>query len=402
MSSSPSGNAPSSETQALFEEAACGLLQTDVSGLLLRVNRTFCNWVGYAADELVGRRKLQDLLTMGGQIFHQTHWAPLLQMQGSVSEVKLELVHRDGRSIPMLMNAIRHEQGGSPVHEIATFVVNDRHKYERELLESRKQQEVLVAEASRLHADAKDRALFAEQMIGIVSHDLRNPLSSILMGTAILSRTEPTPSQQRVIDRITRATERASRLITDLLDFTSARVGSGLAVSCQAIDLHGTAADAVEELALAFPGRKLNHVQVGEGLCLADADRLAQLVGNLVANAMAYGSLDAPVTVTSCMDAASFALTVHNFGTPISAETQRRVFEPMVRGEREAHARRSVGLGLFIVSEIAKAHGGRVSVQSSTNEGTTFSAIFPSPQGPGSGRQGELGSPRGDEVTQLR
>ena len=371
------GNAPSPETQALVEDAACGLLQTNASGLLLRVNQTFCNWVGYAADELVGRRKVQDLLTMGGRIFHQTHWAPLLQMQGSVSEVKLELVHRNGQSIPMLMNAIQREQGGLPVHEIATFVVRDRDKYERELLQSRKQQEILVAEASQLHADAKDRALFAEQMVGIVSHDLRNPLSSIQMGAALLSRTEPTPNQQRVIDRIMRATERASRLIADLLDFTSARVGSGLAVSRQPIDLHETTADAVEELVLAFPGRKLNHIQIGEGLCLADADRLAQLVGNLVANAIAYGSLNAPVTVTSSVDAATFAISVHNFGPPIPQEAQSRVFEPMVRGEGEASAQRSVGLGLFIVNEIAKAHDGKVSVQSGMNEGTTFSAIFP-------------------------
>lgn len=377
MNAGQSSNTPSPETQVLFEEAACGLLQTDASGLLLHVNRTFCNWVGYTASELVGRRKVQDLLTMGGRIFHQTHWAPLLQMQGSVSEVKLELVHRNGQSIPMLMNAIRRDQGGSQVHEIAAFVVQDRDKYERELLQSRKQLEVLVAEARQLHADAEDRALFAEQLVGIVSHDLRNPLSSVQMGVALLSRTEPTPKQQHVIDLITRAAERASRLITDLLDFTSARVGSGLAVSRQPIDLHKTAADAIEELALAFPGRKLDHVQIGEGLCLADADRLAQLVGNLVANAMVHGALDAPVTVTSSVDAVSFALCVHNFGPPIPAETQSRIFEPMVRGEEQAHAKRGVGLGLFIVSEIAKAHDGKASVQSAANDGTTFSAVFP-------------------------
>ena len=385
MDSGQSGNAQSPESQDLFEEAACGLLQTDASGLLLLVNRTFCNWVGYAAGELVGRRKVQDLLTVGGRIFHQTHWAPLLQMQGSISEVKLAVVHRDGQSIPMLMNAIRRERDGSPVHEIATFVVRDRDKYERELLQSRKQLEVLVAEASRLHADAKDRALFAEQMVGIVSHDLRNPLSSIQMGAELLSLTEPTPNQQRVIDRITRATKRANRLIADLLDFTSARVGSGLAVSRQSIDLHGMVADAVEELALAFPGRRLEHVRIGEGSCLADADRLAQLVGNLVANAMTYGSPDSLVTVTSSVDAATFALSVHNFGPPIPEEAQSCIFQAMVRGEGVANVQRSVGLGLFIVCEIAKAHGGKVSVQSSANEGTTFSAIFPSKRLPESG-----------------
>ena len=71
------------DAEVLFEEAACGLLVTSRDGIIRRVNKTFCRWMGYCASELVGLRRIQDLLTMGGRIFHQTHWAPLLQIQGS-------------------------------------------------------------------------------------------------------------------------------------------------------------------------------------------------------------------------------------------------------------------------------------------------------------------------------
>jgi PAS domain-containing protein len=80
----------------LFEHAACGLLVTDADGRILRVNATFCGWLGYSSVELATAKRIQDLLTAGGKVFYQTHWAPLLQMQGSVAEVKLNMMHRDG------------------------------------------------------------------------------------------------------------------------------------------------------------------------------------------------------------------------------------------------------------------------------------------------------------------
>jgi len=367
----------SPETLAALDQAACGLLQTDSNGLLLRANRTFCNWVGYAPQDLVGQLRIQDLLTMGGRIFHQTHWAPLLQIQGSVSEVKLEILHRNGQPVPMMMNAIRHQSDGEIVHELATYVARDRDTYERELVHARKRLEVLVADATRMQEAARDRALFAEQMVGIVSHDLRNPLSTIQMGATLLTRGDVTPNQLSVLGRISRAADRATRLIADLLDFTQARLGSGLAVSPKPIDLHEVISQNLDELAQAFPGRKLQHQRIGEGACMADADRLAQLVGNLVGNAMSYGRADAPVTVTSSVTSGSFTIEVHNEGPVIPAEMHARLFKPMARGEGELHAGRSVGLGLFIVSEIAKAHGGQVSVESAPDRGTKFSATFP-------------------------
>jgi sigma-B regulation protein RsbU (phosphoserine phosphatase) len=338
----------------------------------------FCQWSGFSSEELVERRRFQDLLTVGGRIFHQTHWAPLLRMQGSISEVKLELSRRDGTTIPVVVNAIRHEQAGQMVHDIAAFVARDRDAYERELITSRRRLEELVAEANRLHAEARDRALFAEQMVGIVSHDLRNPLSGIAMATAVLARGDLTDSQQRTLSRISRSTERANRLIADLLDFTQARLGGGLKVTIQSIDLHQLFGDAVEELALTYPGRGLKHLRVGDGgLCEADPDRLVQLVGNLVSNAMTYGTPDRPVIATSSVDDTTVSVSVHNHGPAIPQDVQDRMFEPMTRGSESANAARSVGLGLFIVRQIAQAHGGTAHVRSTVEEGTTLCVMFP-------------------------
>lgn len=368
------------EEPASPDDAACGLLATDAKGLILAANRTFCDWVGVDKGDLVRRRRIQDLLTMGGRIFHQTHWLPLLQMQGSVSEVKLEVRHRDGTLLPMIFNAVRRERGGAVVHDLALFIARDRDVYERELVASREELRILVHEATRMQEEAKDRALFAEQMVGIVSHDLRNPLSAIHLGLIALSRSELTSNQIRVLGRVSRSTERAHRLIADLLDFTAARIGRGLSVSFKSIDLHGVVAEALEELATAYPDRRITHVQEGEGGCHADPDRLSQLLGNLVSNAIAYGDPGRDIVVTSRRgDDGRAAVEVHNFGSPIPADSLPLLFQPMVRGN-PGGAARSVGLGLYIVSKIAEAHGGEVSATSSAAEGTKFTVRLPSRQ----------------------
>jgi phosphoserine phosphatase RsbU/P len=363
------------EARALLDAAPCGLMCTTPDGTFVRANRVFCGWVGYAEQDLVHKQKFQDLLTVGGRIFHQTHWAPLLAMQGSISEVKLELVQRDGSTLPIVINAILQHEGGKR-HELAAYVARDRDKYERELIQSRKRLEELVAETISLHDEAKHRASFAEQMIGIVSHDLRNPISTIQTAAAMLSR-DTSPGQDRMVARIARAGQRADRLIGDLLDFTQARFGAGLTVRPEPLALHELVAEAVEELKLAHLGRKLRHEQHGTGQCRADASRLEQLVGNLVSNAVSYGSQDAPVTVSSMIDADSFSITVHNLGPAIPAQILPTLFEPMTRGAQASGSKRSVGLGLFIVSQVAKAHGGKTEVSSSAEAGTTFRVSFP-------------------------
>jgi sigma-B regulation protein RsbU (phosphoserine phosphatase) len=377
-------------TDDLYEGAPCGLLVAGGRGQILRVNGTLCRWLGYERAELLDGRRFQDLLTMGGRIFHQTHLAPLLRMQGSVAEVKLDLRRKDGTTIPTMANVVeRHWQGELLLHA-SVFMAEERHKYEQELLLQRRraqelaqrheQAQLALAEAQRkleaLLAQASDRALFAEQMVGIVSHDLRNPLSAITMSAQLLARLGPDERQATVVDRISRSAGRAQRLIVDLLDFTQARLGRGLQVKRAPVDVHAVVAESVSELALAFPERTIRHLREGDGACEADADRLAQAVGNLVANAVAYGSPAHPITVATRGMGAWLELSVHNEGPAIAEAVLPRLFEPMVRGADHQSAL-GVGLGLYIVREIAQAHGGTVGATSSADAGTCFRIKLP-------------------------
>ena len=375
----------------LYEYAACGLLVTDAAGTIRVVNDTFCQWTGHRREDLIGRRKLQDLLTMGGRIFHQTHWAPLLQIQGSVAEVKLDLIHANGEVKPMILNAVSRLTGDVVRHEIAAFGAADRHRYERELLLARRRaedlhtksmetQRALVATQAELDLQkqaAEDRASFAEQMVGIVSHDLRNPLSAIKMSALLLGRGPLDAKQRAVLGRIVGSVDRARRLVSDLLDFALARVGHGLPLTLAPIDLQRVVAAAVDELAVVFEGRALLHEHAGEGACLADAQRLTQLVGNLVTNAMSHGAAGGTVRVKSRIEATGASISVHNEGPAIASALLERIFDPMTRGAAGDGGQRSVGLGLYIVRQIARAHSGEVHVASTPGDGTTFTLTMP-------------------------
>ncbi|WPN49014.1 MULTISPECIES: PAS domain-containing sensor histidine kinase [unclassified Pseudomonas] len=381
---------PLPDSHTLFENAPCALVVTKEDGTILRVNLTFSHWLGYSQNELCGRR-FQDLLTMGGRIFHQTHWAPLMQMQGSVAEVKLDLIHHDRHALTMLLNGVRREHANGAFYELALFGTTDRDKYERELLNARKLAEALlhektVAENALQHAQAElnlayekaqRRALFAEQMVAIVSHDLKNPLTAIKMASDILARGQRTAKETQLLGHISQSSERAQRMIADLLDFALARVGQGLGISPSPIDLHTVTDQSTDELRVAFPKASLIHNTLGNGSAHLDADRVQQIIGNLVANSVAYGDLKQPITIISRIDDDVASVSVHNAGPAITQSLIDVLFEPMTRGTESDSELRSVGLGLFIVREIAQAHGGDVSVSSSAENGTVFSVCFP-------------------------
>jgi sigma-B regulation protein RsbU (phosphoserine phosphatase) len=377
-------------SEILFDEADCGLLLTAENGQIAQVNLTFCRWIGYRRTELLGRH-IQDLMSLEGRTFHRMYWTPLMQIQGVIADVKFDLVHYNGHSIAMMLSAIRCENSAGIFHEMTLFKVEDRQRYERELLNARmlaerhlakhlKDQRVMDITQDKLritYAAAEDMALFAEQLIGIVSHDLRNPLSAIKMATELLGRREMDAKQAQILGHIAHSAERAQRLVADLLDFTLTQVGRGIAVLPKPVDLHELVADCLDELGLAFPGHELIHLRYGQGDFTADSDRLYQLIGNLVANAVAYGAADSEVTVSSSFEEQAVIITVHNLGTPIPLELLKDLFEPMIRGSHDNAELRSVGLGLFIVREIARAHYGEVAVTSSLTSGTTFTATFP-------------------------
>ena len=138
-------------SEDLFETAPCGYLTTAIDGTILRVNRTFEELTGRKRADLLGRRRFQDLLTPGGQIYHETHFAPLLRMQGSVGEIAVEIVRSDGSNLPALVNSVlRHDDAGQPrVIRTTVFDATDRRRYEQELLTARRRGQEVALELQR-------------------------------------------------------------------------------------------------------------------------------------------------------------------------------------------------------------------------------------------------------------
>ncbi|WP_256587712.1 sensor histidine kinase KdpD [Pseudomonas sp. Irchel 3E13] len=221
------------------------------------------------------------------------------------------------------------------------------------------------------------RAVFAERMLGVVSHDLRTPLLAISMAAELLGRRQQSAESQELLEHITHCAARAQRLVEDLLDFTVIRSGRGLSIQPAVLDLREAVAGCLEELRLTFPQRQLAYEHLGDGCAVFDKDRLYQLIGNLVSNALAYGDRHSVVTVTSRLDETQATVSVHNLGAPIPASQLKQLFDPMVRGRQQHPAMRNAGFGLYIVRQIARAHGGEVRVISTEREGTTFTVTFP-------------------------
>ena len=239
---------------------------------------------------------------------------------------------------------------------------------------------VRAREASqRLEANAKERGEFERQLIGIVSHDLRTPLSTISLGTTLLIEREAIdPCSLRTLTRMKSAAERGTRMVSDLLDFTQARVGGGIPVLPAAGNLHTLVRQVVDDVSVTSPDREVRVAIAGDGHGVWDLDRMAQVIANLVSNAVKYSLPGSVITVTSETSADGVSVEVHNLGAPISEAALTRIFQPMQRATSQLENKaRSVGLGLYIVKHLVEAHGGRISVTSSEAEGTTFAFWVP-------------------------
>jgi signal transduction histidine kinase len=232
-------------------------------------------------------------------------------------------------------------------------------------------------------ADAEARAAelrqikLEQQLVGIVSHDLRDLLNAVIVGTDLLARSEDALTA-KIAQRVTSSAERAGRLVRDLLDFTQSRFGAGMPIHRTTVDLHACVARVIEDLRTAYPERTIVHEEEGFGSGEWDADRLGQVIHNLVTNALQHGPPDSAVRVTSRIDGDHATIEVHNLGKPIPEDLVPELFKPFRRGAAETHRRSgSIGLGLYIVEQIVLAHEGTVSVQSASGHGTTFSVKLP-------------------------
>ncbi|WNG34475.1 PAS domain-containing protein [Archangium violaceum] len=236
-----------------------------------------------------------------------------------------------------------------------------------------------ITERKQQEERLRQTAEFRERFLGVVSHDLRNPLNAILLSANTLLRLEGIPATHtKVVRRIVTSGERMARMIGELLDFTRGRLGGGIPIHPRPTNLRHLCRHVLEELEISHPGRELRLAADGHFLGEWDPDRLAQLVGNLGKNALDYSPAETPVDFTLQDEGDTVSVVVHNEGRPIPRKLMTGIFEPFRRAvEGDAHPTSGLGLGLFIVQQIAEAHGGSVEVHSHEGDGTTFTVRLP-------------------------
>lgn len=356
------------DASVLYDDAPCGYLYTRPDGTLLRVNATFLGWTGYDRDELLGRR-FQDLLNVGGRIFHETHFAPLLHMQGSVSEISLDLVTKSGVLLPVLVNSVqKRDDAGRPLlNRTTVFNATDRKRFERELQLARKR--------------AEESARSKSELLSTISHDMRSPLGAILAAAQLLERSPLEDAQQKYVRILRSSSDTLLDLVNNVLDLS--RIESGrVELERRTFDLPEMVLDLLATLNVGAEQKGLAlrvHIDEAVPRCVVgDPVKLGQILTNLVSNALKFtaeGSVAVSIRRSGGDDhRVELEFSVADTGIGIPSNQLARVFDEYTQASSDVGATYGgSGLGLAIVRRLLTLHDSRVTVESVVDRGSIFS-----------------------------
>jgi signal transduction histidine kinase len=232
-----------------------------------------------------------------------------------------------------------------------------------------------MAKSQAALLDARQTAELREQFIAVLGHDLRNPLAAIQGGARLLRKEPLSGKQLDIVASVETSMRRMAGLIDNVLDLTRGRLGGGLRINRKsAVSIEPVLMHIVEEFRSASPQHRIEtEFDLAQPVAFDDG-RIGQLLSNLLGNALTHGSADALVRVRAVVQDGLFELSVSNGGAPISPEVRAQIFKPFFRAGGSSNA--GLGLGLYIASEIACAHGGTLDVNSTLEE-TLFTARIP-------------------------
>ena len=221
-----------------------------------------------------------------------------------------------------------------------------------------------------------------EMFVAILGHELRSPLSVVLTGAQfLLEAGEMAEPQRAVAARVARSARRMNQMVSDLLDFTWGRLGSGIPIVRSPMDIQAVVREAVEEVAALHPEARLQFTPSGNLEGAWDPPRISQVITNLLGNALQHGAPGALISVTAEGEPEAVVLRMHNHGTAISRADQLGLFSPFKHFSADQAPTRAssgnLGLGLYIVERIVTAHDGSIDVRSSPEAGTLFTIRLP-------------------------
>ncbi len=354
----------------LYDRAPCGYLSTLMDGKIVKVNRTLLSWLGHEeAEEIVGARRFQDLLTVPGKIFYETHYLPLLLLQDSVGEIAFDMVRRDGRPLHVLLASTLVRDGDRQARLNRTTIFNaaQRKAHERELLIARRQAE----------RAARAKACY----LAMLGQDVRDPVIAIQLAASRIERSDAAPERMEPLGTIKSEAARLLDIVDDILLFGRLDAGTvklqerGFDVRQLAGDVAATARIAAEKKQLAF------SVLVDERVppcVIGDPTQLGRVLTHLLRNATElthHGSVILAVELAGLLpDAALLEVRVSDTGVGIHRQRLREILEDFADAPPAIPtSERGCGIGLAICRKILELFGAQMQIESTPGEGSTFS-----------------------------
>jgi PAS domain S-box-containing protein len=352
------------ELRELFEHAPCGYVSTRADGTIVRVNETLLAWIGRSREDVVGTR-FQSLLTVAGRIFHDTHYAPLLAMQGAVKEIALDLVRTGKSPLSTVVSSVVRRDDAGVRHLTMISDASDRRSYERELLFARTKAELAIRGK--------------EAMLSTISHEMRSPLGSVLMAADLLAEHVP-EEQRRYLQMLERSATTVLELVNAILDHSKLEQG---AEHWQETELDLGAL--LDEIAAIFSLKaeakriefKLSRDPRVPARVRTDGFKLGMVLTNLLANAVkftAHGSVSLDVElIEHVADVATVRFRVADTGIGIPKDAVGTIFDEYQQGAADTAMRYGgTGLGLSICRKALAIASSQIQVASEPGQGSRF------------------------------
>lgn len=386
--------------KTLYNQAPCGYLYTMEDGTLIDVNDTFLAFTGYSREEIIENKRFEDFLSIGGKIYYETHFAPLLHMQGEVSQISFDFIRKDETRFPVLINAIKQSANEKQRNYIQFIVldITQRKQYEMELMNAKRKSEELLTQLSKVNAALTSNIqVIAEQshqleklnatkdkFFSIVAHDLKSPLISLKSFSNLLIDHFDSLNKDEILTmskQLSYSVDSTIKMADNLITWAMLQMGDSQFNEeiIKIKDITSNIFDVYQKVALE-KGINVSFSVDDSLTIIGDKNQIEFVIRNLVNNAIKFTHKNGFVSLTAKSLADGLVkISVSDSGVGISDEIKRKLFSiSRIQSTNGTDGEKGTGLGLMLSYEFMKLNGGQIDIESSLGKGSTFHTTFKS------------------------
>lgn len=384
--------------EGFYEEAPVGYFTSNSLGIIIHANRFFLSLVEENSEDVINKQGLQHFLPIGGKIYFQTHYFPLLQMDGKVKEVNFEILRKDKSRIPVLVNTYKSEQSyGEPIYHSVVFGISQRSLFEKELIAERKNAEALTEELKKTNEKIVAQAetikkqnasldrlnAVKDKFFNIVAHDIKAPLNNLYSFVYLLqSEVDDLDKEdfKAMSEKIGKSISETIDMADNLLSWAQSQM-KDYGVTATTFALQEVIENIVQSQ---LPVAEKKGIQISYSFddkikVKVDKNQLYFIVGNLLSNAVKFTSQGGNIDIQCSLDEEKIRITVADNGVGMSEEYMKAIFSDERKTTKIGTAgEKGNGIGLVLVKEFVTMNNGTIEVSSEQDKGTTFTVTLKS------------------------